>query len=945
MYDLFIEIPDLDLIEKSIYRAPKPGHKYISRKRKGGRWVYKYRKTKTSKHGHHHAGSEEEHSVDIHADSHNYAHSPERGYQHTTWMREIVDFLASPRRKVLKLKGADGKTDVVIRATGKTAYPYRVLDGKKQIYMKSTDHLVRWVQKKVNAPFEVVDSAGMIHHTLTPAIAQAGREAGRRAWMTARFNKDHPFDPYRGSKKDSRVFRDIEEYQSWWARWTQLMMGRRGASKVKVGPRTMESRPMTSLLETGQLPFRVEEYKSPKTKLPALRWRIDFEGGRVSESEFMKQFPDEHAGMLISIVAKNLARFYPSDAKARKELFDDAKSQGQIGLLEAAHRFDPAKGFRFTSYAYSYIDSSIRNFLQKKLTARVKAAKPKKTSPEKVSAAVESELDKYSQPVDLDMETQHLLKEAWRRAQEKNFENTLAEVGPETDEGIAVFQNYLDFSETRTYDEAQDWVSEHMDKPWVLPIDEPSTYIKTMEERREILGDRAGKKLSQAERDKAEKRWRKIVSNHFAKKGKKAKTKSEKSYHKLVNDIFLKMLPSGADFTPKYSFLQLADMFKQDIERQFGNPKKPILTAIQRQDQIKRMLESELPELAASPAVLKFQKESPLRKALNLDIAQALLGVWVDLVRERLIEKAVNPQSAFFRRLRHDPEDAQGWAHDLRKQVLSALTPQFKLRLAANDLAAKKFFNYLQNMGDPDFSEHHPSDQHFSLAKAIKLHKEDSEHHRLKDPASHLLIQKLGQASYKDTAHIYRGTAVADHHVPHLVNAGATFHAGHARPWTTDLDVAQDFAHDHAYELSSRHGKTYHPVVFHVPHPRYGTDVSHIAGYPHEREVVSGGNFQVASAYVPGSAERPFGLRGPSYGGTHTRLVLKHLPHDMSRPVRDIHKSGSISWIDPEIEAELQELFHRHHRSPIRGEVKQKIAKALTSLWVDLARPHLYDRR
>jgi len=960
MYDLFIDVPDLDILEKALFRSPKPGHKYISRKRKGGRWVYTYRKTRTSRHGHGHAWSEDEHSLDIHADSHKLAHSPDRAYQHSAWMGELNAFLAAPRRKVVKLKNISGRTMLTVRSTGKEANPYIVFEGKKKTYMKSTSHLVRWLQKIINRPFEVTDSSGMVHHTLTPAIAQASRAAVRReAWMTAKFNKDHPFDPYRGSKRDTRVFRDRQEYESWWSKMTQLMLGSRGKSKVKVGSKAMKIRPMTSLLESGRLPFRVEEYTDPKTKTRAFRWRIDFTGGRVPEKEFMPKFADEHLGMVIAITAKNLARFYPTDKKSRNELFNDAKAEAHVGLLEAAHRYDPAKGFKFTSYAYSYIERTVRRYLQGKLTAKIKTAKPKRTE-EKTSAAVESAIERYSKPVNLDMETQHLLKEAWRRAQEKNFERTLEKVGPETPEGLAVFDNYLTFADTRTYDESQDWVAEHMDKPWVLPIDEPSSYIKTMEERKEILGDKAGKKLSKEEYAKSEKKWQGIVTKHFADKKKKSRSKSEGTYHTLVRDIFLKMLPNGADFSPKYSFLQLADMFRRDLERQFGNPKKPILTAIQRQDQIKHMFESELPELAASPSVLKFQKESPLRKGLQDDLVKSLLSLWVDMAREYTISKAFDffPRGDTLpyhwkaaqpwdktdreifskqvghlsRAMKHDPEHVQGWAHDLRDLVKSGKMYHGsigQLRPAVTSTAG---------YGEVG----HPSENHLWVGKAIREHKYDARIVRAHKPVLHEYIKHLARATYKDDKPIYRGTALSSEHLGKLA-AGATFHAGTVVPWSLSHAVAKQYSLNHRTAKenleSARAGKI-HSVVFHVHHPKYGTDISNLAGFQGEQEVASGGNYRVINTpKMPTPKETPLGtVTGPVH------IHLEHLPHDAKRPkLSIIRKSDGYDWIDQEVEDALKEQFQHHHRLPANPEVEQKIVKALTSMWVDHAREHVIE--
>lgn len=44
-------------------------------------------------------------------------------------------------------------------------------------------------------------------------------------------------------------------------------------------------------------------------------------------------------------------------------LFEDARAAGTVGLIEAAHRFDPAQGFKFLTFAWHRVAGEIRSFL------------------------------------------------------------------------------------------------------------------------------------------------------------------------------------------------------------------------------------------------------------------------------------------------------------------------------------------------------------------------------------------------------------------------------------------------------------------------------------------------------------------------------------------------------------------------------------------------------
>lgn len=53
-------------------------------------------------------------------------------------------------------------------------------------------------------------------------------------------------------------------------------------------------------------------------------------------------------------------------------LFEDARAAGTVGLIEAAHRFDPGQGFKFLTFAWHRVAGEIQTFLK----TETKAARP-----------------------------------------------------------------------------------------------------------------------------------------------------------------------------------------------------------------------------------------------------------------------------------------------------------------------------------------------------------------------------------------------------------------------------------------------------------------------------------------------------------------------------------------------------------------------------------------
>src|SRR5262245_51953622 len=58
--------------------------------------------------------------------------------------------------------------------------------------------------------------------------------------------------------------------------------------------------------------------------------------------------------------------------------YDDVIGAGQLGLLQAARKFDPRKGCKFSTFAFPYIRSAMQRVLGQEYTVRVPEKRLKK---------------------------------------------------------------------------------------------------------------------------------------------------------------------------------------------------------------------------------------------------------------------------------------------------------------------------------------------------------------------------------------------------------------------------------------------------------------------------------------------------------------------------------------------------------------------------------------
>jgi RNA polymerase sigma factor (sigma-70 family) len=67
--------------------------------------------------------------------------------------------------------------------------------------------------------------------------------------------------------------------------------------------------------------------------------------------------PNEALKSLHPMIVKQANRF----AKNRRDMFDDYYQEGAIGLMHAYNRFDASKGMAFSSYAYMWIMTCVKD--------------------------------------------------------------------------------------------------------------------------------------------------------------------------------------------------------------------------------------------------------------------------------------------------------------------------------------------------------------------------------------------------------------------------------------------------------------------------------------------------------------------------------------------------------------------------------------------------------
>ncbi|MDI9590316.1 MAG: SigB/SigF/SigG family RNA polymerase sigma factor [Acidobacteriota bacterium] len=116
-----------------------------------------------------------------------------------------------------------------------------------------------------------------------------------------------------------------------------------------------------------------EERRRQRAKRPPREGKVAWDKERTRELfGLYKGAGDEEAREQLIVSHLNLVRFLASKFKNRGEPIDDLIQVGTIGLIKAIDRFDPARGFEFTTFATPTIMGEIkRHFRDKGWSVRV----------------------------------------------------------------------------------------------------------------------------------------------------------------------------------------------------------------------------------------------------------------------------------------------------------------------------------------------------------------------------------------------------------------------------------------------------------------------------------------------------------------------------------------------------------------------------------------------
>lgn len=622
---------DFEELRKSFERGPRPGHKYISRRWSGKRWLYKYRKTRADRHGPEHAGDDELHTLPIKNESHEYSHPPEDAYRLAAWQAKLDKFLDTGIPQVLN--DVDGKPKFSLHPSKYgTKYRFIVTDKgtNKQRRFKDKKTLRRFLKKKAQDPVPVYDIQGDLHHTLIPSQSKKKRDPKRGTWMRAVFNPDNPRNFYGAHQ---RSFRTKEEYDEWWQEQKRFHQGAKDKSKVNVRQSDVVKRPYTSALELGHIPWKVKEKKIKGFMRPT--WEIAPEKLGIPREEFVQNLVEEHAGLLTLTAARYVKHHFPEGLythQQRERIMNDLVRAAVAGILEAANRYNPSKGYRFSSFMGTWIDANVRRQARRELELQVEVGEHERVAPE-TGEEVDSLLVADDDP-SLNIDLQRM----WWKKQDKAFQAHLGKVSDQAVKKL-VTSKFKEFQSLKDapYEVTQMWVADNMELPYVIPIDEPRTYL-TKKQADEILGTRVPGRSRRG-------KWTRLLKKYFEGK-KKGRGKAKSNYYALARDMIKDFAPDGNLRDSEMSFASLGDKYKDRLESLFGDPKNPMLTKEDRTDHVTKMFQRELPALVNDSDIYEFVSSistdmQKVKKALRSCLRKALVGIAVEQTRDLFAKRLV----------------------------------------------------------------------------------------------------------------------------------------------------------------------------------------------------------------------------------------------------------------------------------------------------------------
>ncbi|MDU1707135.1 MAG: sigma-70 family RNA polymerase sigma factor [Anaerococcus vaginalis] len=181
---------------------------------------------------------------------------------------------------------------------------------------------------------------------------------------------------------DKIDFNDEEVFEKFKDFFDEDDIDEKQAQKIYKGLTEDEKEEFEQFLEDEELEIEEEEDRKKIKNSIVARQRSDIiRLSDLTNEQIVEQFQEENQNALGALVDKNqgLVRsrasyFYRSHGNDLE--LEDLVQSGMLGMIRAAEKFDLTLGYKFTTYAYKWIDKAIRKAINKEgHTIRIPAGK------------------------------------------------------------------------------------------------------------------------------------------------------------------------------------------------------------------------------------------------------------------------------------------------------------------------------------------------------------------------------------------------------------------------------------------------------------------------------------------------------------------------------------------------------------------------------------------
>ena len=180
---------------------------------------------------------------------------------------------------------------------------------------------------------------------------------------------------------DKINFNDEEVFEKFKDFFDEDDIDEKEAQKIYKGLTEDEKEEFDQFLEDEELEEDEEDVKKIKNSLVARQRSDIIRLSDLTNEQIVEQFQEGNQNALGALVDKNqgLVRsrasyFYRSHGNDLE--LEDLVQSGMLGMIRAAEKFDLSLGYKFTTYAYKWIDKAIRKAINKEgHTIRIPAGK------------------------------------------------------------------------------------------------------------------------------------------------------------------------------------------------------------------------------------------------------------------------------------------------------------------------------------------------------------------------------------------------------------------------------------------------------------------------------------------------------------------------------------------------------------------------------------------